>query len=83
MPKDKLLVFKLEDGWKPLCEFLDVPVPDEPFPHLNKKGSIFDELFNNAEMFMQIKKECQVVLLIIFTLIAVFISLFYFHFFSS
>ncbi len=23
------------DGWEPLCRFLDVPVPDEPFPHRN------------------------------------------------
>ena len=23
------------DGWAPLCDALDVPVPDEPFPHLN------------------------------------------------
>lgn len=23
------------DGWGPLCRFLGVPEPDEPFPHLN------------------------------------------------
>jgi len=23
------------DGWGPLCDALDVPVPDSPFPHLN------------------------------------------------
>ena len=23
------------EGWEPLCEFLDVPIPDEPFPHEN------------------------------------------------
>ena len=22
-------------GWEPLCSFLEVPVPDEPFPHTN------------------------------------------------
>ncbi len=26
------------DGWEELCEFLDVPVPDEPFPHANAAG---------------------------------------------
>ncbi|KAF8851054.1 hypothetical protein BDZ45DRAFT_717583 [Acephala macrosclerotiorum] len=25
----------LEDGWEPLCEFLDVEVPDVPFPRIN------------------------------------------------
>ena len=34
-PKGKLLVFKAEQGWEPLCKFLGVPVPDEPFPHVN------------------------------------------------
>ena len=25
----------LSKGWKPLCKFLDVPIPDEPFPMAN------------------------------------------------
>ena len=40
VPADRLLVFEAREGWEPLCEFLDVPVPDEPFPHLNS-GSGF------------------------------------------
>lgn len=32
---DRLLVFDVAQGWEPLCAFLGVPVPDEPFPHLN------------------------------------------------
>ena len=31
----RLLVFDVREGWAPLCRFLDVPVPDEPFPRLN------------------------------------------------
>ncbi|KAM0278249.1 hypothetical protein ACHAQH_005262 [Verticillium albo-atrum] len=34
--KDRLLEFKLSDGWGPLCQFLGKPVPDVPFPHLNE-----------------------------------------------
>jgi hypothetical protein len=34
-PKDKLLVFEVTQGWEPLCKFLDLPVPDEPFPNVN------------------------------------------------
>ncbi|MCO6044734.1 hypothetical protein NG895_12525 [Aeoliella sp. ICT_H6.2] len=26
------------DGWKQLCEFLDMPIPDEPFPHANSRS---------------------------------------------
>lgn len=35
VPKDKLLEWSVEDGWEPLCKFLDKPVPDEPFPRTN------------------------------------------------
>ncbi len=35
VPEDKLLVWTASDGWEPLCEFLEVDVPDAPFPRLN------------------------------------------------
>jgi hypothetical protein len=35
VPAERLLDFKLSDGWGPLCEFLGKEVPDVPFPHLN------------------------------------------------
>jgi hypothetical protein len=35
VPTDRLFVFRTADGWGPLCKFLDVPVPDEPFPRTN------------------------------------------------
>jgi hypothetical protein len=35
VPADRLLEFEVRDGWGPLCEFLGVPVPDEPFPREN------------------------------------------------
>jgi hypothetical protein len=31
----RLLEFDVREGWGPLCRFLEVPVPDEPFPRLN------------------------------------------------
>ena len=37
VPAEKLLVYDVRDGWGPLCEFLGVPEPSEPLPHLNKK----------------------------------------------
>ena len=35
VPPDRLLHFTVGDGWEPLCRFLDVEVPDTPFPHRN------------------------------------------------
>ena len=31
----RLLVFDVREGWAPLCRFLDVQIPNEPFPRLN------------------------------------------------
>ena len=39
IPAERLLVFRPDDGWEPLCAFLDRPVPDEPFPHVNDRES--------------------------------------------
>ncbi len=36
VPAGRLLVFRVQDGWEPLCDFLGCEVPDEPFPHLNE-----------------------------------------------
>ena len=35
VPDAKLLVYEVKEGWKPLCEFLGVEVPEKPFPRLN------------------------------------------------
>ncbi len=39
-PSDQLLVFEAKDGWQPLCDFLDVPVPENDYPHLNDTAQI-------------------------------------------
>jgi hypothetical protein len=39
VPADRLLVYEITEGWEPLCEFLEVPVPDTPMPHLNDAAS--------------------------------------------
>jgi Sulfotransferase domain len=35
VPPERLLVYEVREGWEPLCEFLGVPKPEEPFPRLN------------------------------------------------
>lgn len=37
IPKDRLLVFEVKDGWQPLCNFLNKEVPNEDFPKSNAK----------------------------------------------
>jgi hypothetical protein len=32
---DRLVEWQPGDGWSPICTALDLPVPDEPFPHAN------------------------------------------------
>jgi hypothetical protein len=35
VPPEQLLVYEPGDGWAPICEFLDVPVPEEDYPRVN------------------------------------------------
>ena len=35
IPASRLLVYRAEQGWGPLCAFLGVPVPDQPYPVAN------------------------------------------------
>ena len=47
IPSKRLLVYEVGEGWARLCEFLDVPVPDEPFPRINTRDEtrrILDEM---------------------------------------
>lgn len=44
IPADRLLVFDVADGWGPLCAFLNVPVPDAPFPRRNDRADFWANL---------------------------------------
>jgi hypothetical protein len=35
VPPERLLVYEVRQGWGPLCQFLNLPIPDQPFPHVN------------------------------------------------
>jgi hypothetical protein len=46
VPPERLLVFDVAEGWAPLCAFLNVAVPNEPFPRVNSTEEFlqfFDE----------------------------------------
>jgi len=50
VPTERLLKYKVTQGWEPLCHFLDVPIPSVPFPWLNDRRSFnIKTLFNNNE----------------------------------
>ncbi|HKD48172.1 MAG TPA: sulfotransferase [Rhizomicrobium sp.] len=38
IPAKRLLVYRVSEGWGPLCEFLDVQVPAVPFPAENSRA---------------------------------------------
>jgi hypothetical protein len=38
--KEDLLEYRVEDGWKPLCDFLSLDIPNVPFPNGNRKEEI-------------------------------------------
>lgn len=50
VPAERLLVWEVSDGWAPLCEFLGVPVPDEPLPHANDRATFLDRVIGGAIM---------------------------------
>jgi hypothetical protein len=36
VPKERLLEYQVKEGWGPLCDFLECPVPAEEFPNGNQ-----------------------------------------------
>jgi hypothetical protein len=48
VPGKRLLVWSVEDGWEPLCEFLGLPVPAEALPHLNDRATFRERVIGGA-----------------------------------
>jgi hypothetical protein len=48
IPPERLLIFEVGEGWERLCKFLEVPVPDEPFPAQNSRAEFIARLANRA-----------------------------------
>jgi hypothetical protein len=44
IPAHRLLVYQVKEGWRPLCEYLGVPVPADPFPRSNDRGEFWDRV---------------------------------------
>ncbi len=48
VPAERLLVWQVREGWEPLCEFLEVPVPAEPLPHVNDRETFLGRVADGA-----------------------------------
>ena len=48
VPAERLLVWDPREGWEPLCEFLEMAVPDEPLPRLNDTQSFREGIIGGA-----------------------------------
>ena len=46
VPPDRLLVYSVDQGWGPLCAFLGVAQPQTPFPNVNDRAQIKQEIRN-------------------------------------
>jgi Sulfotransferase domain len=53
VPPERLLVWSVGDGWEPLCGFLEVPIPDTPFPHLNDSKQFVERIIDGALISVQ------------------------------
>ena len=81
VPADKLLVYNVKQGWKPLCDFLECEVPTAVFPHENVKAEIIGTL-PETRYGRQVKREVQrvfcaigsVLVIILATLLAVYLN---------
>ena len=43
---ERILVYRVKEGWEPLCKFLDVPVPSSEFPRINTRDETKELIAN-------------------------------------
>ena len=34
VPSERLVIYRIEEGWEPICKLLNLPIPDETFPRV-------------------------------------------------
>ena len=57
VPKEKLLIYEVKEGWQPLCTFLGMPVPSTPFPKLNNRATFNTRSKGGVKSFLKGFKE--------------------------
>ncbi len=53
VPAERLLVWTASEGWEPLCAFLELPVPDVPFPHVNDRKEFLNRVIDGSLASLQ------------------------------
>ncbi|HTR89513.1 MAG TPA: sulfotransferase [Solirubrobacteraceae bacterium] len=53
IPSERLLVWSVSEGWEPLCEFLEVPVPEETLPHVNDRAEFLSRVIDTSLNVLQ------------------------------
>lgn len=69
VPKEQLLEFQIGEGWDRLCEFLDVPVPEHPYPQVNEATAFKDR--NNLRFRLAVKRGAPRIAGTVLTVVAV------------
>jgi len=79
---DKLLVYNVQQGWKPLCDFLGCEVPTVAFPHENVKGEIAKMSLSVTRFGRQVKSEMHrkafVAVSALVVIVATFLAIYYY-----
>jgi hypothetical protein len=69
VPEDRLVFFNVKDGWEPLCQALDLPVPvGVPFPMINDGHAI--ESFAKRQVGRGLKRWAGITLVVAFLVAA-------------
>lgn len=60
IPSSQLLIFDSKEGWGPLCQFLEVSEPSEPYPHVNTTSAFTDnwKTFLRSQYILAGKQLC-------------------------
>lgn len=66
VPAEDLLVWKVKEGWEPLCKFLNCPIPETPIPHDNRTGDtkFIEEYAWKSDLMIRASKKMQMYLLL-------------------
>jgi hypothetical protein len=43
VPAERLLIFNVKEGWEPIAKFLEIPIPQTPFPKTNDAKQINED----------------------------------------
>ena len=82
VPPEKLLVYNVKQGWKPLCDFLGCGVPTVAFPHENVKGEIAEVPLSETRSGRQVILEIQRALIVILSVIVFIVGSFFVFFYD-